>query len=50
LLGVALMIGGILGSMCFAGVGSESQLIGAGCAIALGAVLVAVGFMRGTRT
>lgn len=46
LLGVALMIGGILGSMCFTGVAGNWKFYAAGGAIFGGVVLVVVGFMQ----
>lgn len=49
LAGVALMAGGILGSMCFFGAAGEWQLPAAGGAIFFGAVLVAVGFLQSAR-
>jgi hypothetical protein len=49
LAGVALMIGGILGSMCFAGWAGNGQLVVAGAAISGGVVLVVVGFLQERR-
>lgn len=49
LLGVAMMICGILGSIIFSGAGVNGPLVTAGGAILGGAVLVAVGFLYATR-
>ena len=46
LLGVTLMVGGILGSMCFTGAAGHAQLYVAGGSIFSGVVLVAVGFLQ----
>ena len=49
LLGVTLMIGGILGSMCCTGLTGGKQLMVAAGAISCGVLLVVVGFMQSTR-
>jgi hypothetical protein len=49
LLGVTLMIGGILGSMCCTGLTGGTQLVIAGGAIFCGALLVVAGFLQSAR-
>jgi hypothetical protein len=49
LLGVAMMVCGILGSIVFSGAGVNGLLVTAGGAILGGVVLVAVGFLQSTR-
>jgi hypothetical protein len=48
LLGVAMMISGILGSIVFSGAGVNGQLLVAGGLILGGVVLVVVGFLQST--
>jgi hypothetical protein len=49
LLGVALMIGGILGSMLFSSLEGYAPIAIAGGAVFSGVVLVVVGFLQSTR-
>lgn len=49
LAGVALMMGGILGSMCFTGWAGNGQFVAAGGAIFGGVVLVVVGVLQSRR-